>query len=196
MKKFFLTVVAVCCLAFAISSADGRTLGEAIDNLQPEQFAALGQAPRAHLEALSALSRLFALRREGAVEKPAADEEIAVQLGELAGRARQLEKLVNKRAFPVVLALQNYVVAEELQAIFRTEQESAGSPLAEAAWNWVVSIGGVVSKNEQFAASGCSLAFGYCLVGCQDHSSWWERTLCGVDCFVDFVFCILNSLPM
>jgi hypothetical protein len=187
MNRIVLTVIAIVTLVAAFSSADGRTLGESIDHLAPAQFAALGQAPRAHLEALSALSRLFALRREGAVARYEADAEIARWLEVLAVEQRGLQKRIQKPVLQVLMKLHSDVIVEELDAIVQASERYEGSPLPGAAWDWAASFSNGESRTED-----CFKHYEKCMDACFLAGSLWDRVKCALKCMVELADCLLS----
>ncbi len=175
--------------------AQAESLGETVNrSIGPSGAAALADMPPEALGAVHAASTLLAARSQGLVSDRRAALALAALADELAAAQPRLD-LLGEEAFRVAMILESRVVvagARELAITMPMGQERTALLGATARLTEAVAAG--IDRRVDGGASGpdnpCFQQYGACMEYCSELGDFLDRSLCGMDCNLDFAACL------
>lgn len=188
-------------LALSVSApfAQADSLGEAVNlSIGPSGAAALADMPPEALAALHSASSLLAARSQGLVSDRNAAVGLAALADQLDAARPHLDEL-DDEAYRIELILESRVLVAGARELVRTMPEGADrSELLRAMARLLDGVAASVDRRVHAGADGpdnpCFQQYGACMEHCSARTDFIERSLCGMDCNLDFTACLGTSV--
>jgi hypothetical protein len=190
-----LTLVLAVPPLLHVSAPRAETLGEAIDvALAPAGAAALSALPPELLGAVHLSSTALAAHRQGLSSAEDAAAVVSAQLDRLAAVQPQLGTLSAGQLRAGLLLQGRVSVAGARALVDALPAGAARAELLRAAGRLTVATGSLLEARLQAADEGpdhaCFQQYAACMDYCAQLWDAADRSLCGMDCNLDFVVCL------
>jgi hypothetical protein len=182
-------------LLLSVSLAQAERLGEAINlSIGPSGAGALAGVPPEALAALHSASSLLGAHAQGLVSGRTAALALAGFADELVDAHPRFDEL-DEQAFRVALILESRVVVAGAGEVLRSVPDGpermallhAAERVTKAA---AASAGLRVHAGADGPDNACFQQYGDCMQHCAGLDGFTQRSLCGMDCNLDFAACL------
>ena len=178
----------------AATAAQAGMLDEALGRLGARDAAALRAAPPALMQAMADMSGIADQWKSGGLLAADAAPAVAEAVDRLSAHWSELGAApVATRWIVHQIAL--VVMASDVRSLMIAAEWRTDGPLSRAIGGWLDESARMHPQlSPRPPRNPCFQGLAGCFVHCSNLGTWWERSLCGLDCELDFAECTGGAL--
>lgn len=178
----------------AASAAQAGMFEDALGRLGARDVAALRAAPPALMQAMADASAIASDWKEGRLPANDAAPAAADAVNRLGAHWRELAAAPAATRW-VVHQVALVVIAGDVRSLMIAAEWRTDGPLARAIGGWLDESARMRPLlNPAPPRNPCFQGIAGCYSHCSNAATWWERSLCGLDCELDFAQCMGGAL--